>query len=276
MLKIGEFSKLTKTTIKALRYYDKIGLLKPAFVDGENMYRYYTEEQIGIVQQIQAYQSIGLSCNDILGIFNNTLNRECLLDSRKLELELLKTEIDRQIEQIYSLVNKNGSQNYSPCIKEISQYKVCYSRSFISDITQIGNFMSLTVKELKRTNPDVDFPSPDYCCVIYPDKSYRKSSIYVEYVQAVNRIGVDTEAIKFKMLEPITAVCVTHYGRYENLCEAYLSAIKYAKENQYEICANARERYIDGAWNCSDEKMWRTEIQIPVKLSSVKLDEVNN
>ena len=46
MLKIGEFSKLTKTTIKALRYYDKLGLLKPAFTDSTTLYRYYTEEQI--------------------------------------------------------------------------------------------------------------------------------------------------------------------------------------------------------------------------------------
>ena len=33
MLKIGQFSKLAKVTIKTLRYYDKIGLLKPAMVE---------------------------------------------------------------------------------------------------------------------------------------------------------------------------------------------------------------------------------------------------
>ena len=35
MFRIGEFSKLAKTTVKTLRYYDKVGLLKTAFVDGE-------------------------------------------------------------------------------------------------------------------------------------------------------------------------------------------------------------------------------------------------
>ena len=33
MLKIGEFSKMSKTTIKTLRYYEKEGLLKPTFID---------------------------------------------------------------------------------------------------------------------------------------------------------------------------------------------------------------------------------------------------
>ena len=33
MLKIGDFSKLARVTVKALRYYDELGLLKPVSVD---------------------------------------------------------------------------------------------------------------------------------------------------------------------------------------------------------------------------------------------------
>ena len=41
MYKIGDFSKMSKTTIKALRYYEKEELLKPAFIDQDTSYRYY-------------------------------------------------------------------------------------------------------------------------------------------------------------------------------------------------------------------------------------------
>ena len=41
MYKIGDFSKMSKTTIKALRYYEREGLLKPAFIDQDTSYRYY-------------------------------------------------------------------------------------------------------------------------------------------------------------------------------------------------------------------------------------------
>ena len=61
MFRIGEFSKLTKTTIKSLRYYDKVGLLKPAFVDPDTAYRYYTEEQLDVMHQILAYKGIGMT-----------------------------------------------------------------------------------------------------------------------------------------------------------------------------------------------------------------------
>ena len=42
MLRIGQFSKLARVSIKALRYYDRIGLLKPAMIDTSTSYRYYT------------------------------------------------------------------------------------------------------------------------------------------------------------------------------------------------------------------------------------------
>ena len=46
MFKIGEFSKLTQVTIRMLRHYDEIGLLKPAFVDEWTGYRMYSVEQV--------------------------------------------------------------------------------------------------------------------------------------------------------------------------------------------------------------------------------------
>ncbi|WP_242854467.1 MerR family DNA-binding transcriptional regulator [Oxobacter pfennigii] len=40
------FSKLGKTTIKTLRYYDEVGLLTPAYVNEENGYHYYATDQL--------------------------------------------------------------------------------------------------------------------------------------------------------------------------------------------------------------------------------------
>ena len=53
MLRIGEFSKLAKVSIKTLRYYDKIGLLKPAMIDSATQYRYYTVEQLETIRLIE-------------------------------------------------------------------------------------------------------------------------------------------------------------------------------------------------------------------------------
>ena len=64
MYKIGEFSVLSKTTIKTLRYYEKEGLLKPSFVD-ENGYRYYETNKLIELSKIISLRQIGFSISEI-------------------------------------------------------------------------------------------------------------------------------------------------------------------------------------------------------------------
>ena len=52
MYKIGDFSKMSKTTIKTLRYYEKEGLIKPSFVDPYTSYRYYESSQLTDISKI--------------------------------------------------------------------------------------------------------------------------------------------------------------------------------------------------------------------------------
>ena len=65
MLKIGDFSKLSKVTIKALRYYEKERLLIPKHVDVFNGYRYYESNQLVDVARIISLKQIGLSIDEI-------------------------------------------------------------------------------------------------------------------------------------------------------------------------------------------------------------------
>ncbi|EQF13284.1 merR regulatory family protein [Clostridioides difficile CD133] len=52
MFKIGEVSKLTQISIRMLRYYDELGILKPAKTDKYTGHRLYSVEQISILQRI--------------------------------------------------------------------------------------------------------------------------------------------------------------------------------------------------------------------------------
>ena len=65
MFRIGEFSKMSKTTIKALRYYDEIGLLKPEEADKFTNHRFYTSQQLFQLHRIQELRQVGLSINEI-------------------------------------------------------------------------------------------------------------------------------------------------------------------------------------------------------------------
>ena len=61
------------------------------------------------------------------------------------------------------------------------------------------------------------------------------------------------------------AACIFHKGSYNELHKSYAMLLSYIEENNYEICGNIRESYIDGVWNKETEQEWLTEIQIPVR-----------
>ena len=71
MFRIGEFSKMSKTTIKTLRFYDQIGLLKPELTDEISGYRFYTTDQLIRLHKIQSLRQVGLSLDDIATVLTS-------------------------------------------------------------------------------------------------------------------------------------------------------------------------------------------------------------
>ena len=66
---IGEVSKMKGMTIKALRYYERIGLLLPHYIDPENHYRYYHPDQFVFLDIIKAARSMDMSPLDLVPFF---------------------------------------------------------------------------------------------------------------------------------------------------------------------------------------------------------------
>ena len=95
MFKIGEFSKLSHVTVKTLRYYDKIGLLKPAEVDRFTSYRYYSASQLPRLNRILALKDLGLSLDQIARLLDHDLPP----DQIRGMLRLKQVELQEQLEE---------------------------------------------------------------------------------------------------------------------------------------------------------------------------------
>lgn len=101
---IGEVSKSTSIPISTLRYYDKVGLLSPAFKNDDTNYRYYTPMQIITLKIIGHMRHLGFSIEYIKSHFDNMdyehtleLFEKVLLET-KLEIEKLKNTEKELIE----------------------------------------------------------------------------------------------------------------------------------------------------------------------------------
>ena len=262
MYKIGEFSNMSKTTIKALRYYEKEDLLKPVYVDLNTGYRYYETSQLVEISKIISLRQIGLSIKDIKNIIDG-YDMENILNKRKKEIEDNLTIFNTQLSKINYLLEENNMKN-EIFIKEIPSYIIYYRDGIISDFSKISEFVLQSGTECVKANPNLKCVTPNYCYISYLDGEYKEKDIKIRYAEAVEKFGNETNQVKFMKADAITAVCIYHKGSYENLRDSYNTILKYIEDNNYEIIDNVRECYIDGCWNKDNVDDYLTEIQFPV------------
>jgi len=89
--RIGEFAALSGVSAKTLRFYDEIGLLRPASIDPRTRYRFYVPQQLEELASILALKEIGVPLAEVRGLTRkagSTKDRREMLDDLKRTLEL--------------------------------------------------------------------------------------------------------------------------------------------------------------------------------------------
>jgi DNA-binding transcriptional MerR regulator len=94
MFKIGDFSRFSRVSVKMLRHYDEIGLLKPAHVDSLTNYRYYSADQLPRLNRIIALKELGFTLEQIARLLDDELPAEQI----KGMLKLKRAEIEQQLQ----------------------------------------------------------------------------------------------------------------------------------------------------------------------------------
>lgn len=266
MFRIGEFSKMSKTTIKTLRYYDEIGLLKPQQTDDFTGYRLYTTEQLFKLHQIQSYRQIGLSIDEIK-LVQTGHDAEKFLQKRKAELQDEISSGQDQLSRIeFILSGKEEEQfmNYQAAIKELPECIVYTKTMTVPNYNSYFQLIPSIGEQLMKKYPDLKCAVPEYCFIKYLDGEYKEKDLNIMFCEAVEEMRADFDDIQFMKIEGTTALSVMHKGGYDGLSQAYAFAFKWIEENGYVPTEHPRESYIDGIWNKESQDEWLTELQIPI------------
>lgn len=109
-MSIGKISKLKNVSIKSLRYYDQIGILKPAFVNTETNYRYYTKDQLYLLDAITVCIKLGIPLKDLNNyVENGSINLQKLLYDGKILAEQKIMEIHNCLGTLQETLQNMGS-----------------------------------------------------------------------------------------------------------------------------------------------------------------------
>src|SRR5260370_18750347 len=104
MLKIGDFSKVSLVSVKALRYYDELGLLKPARVDALTGYRYYSASQLPRLNRILVLKDLGLSLQQIAHLLDQELTPDQIFEDQDTRSEEHTSELQSHLNLVCRLL----------------------------------------------------------------------------------------------------------------------------------------------------------------------------
>ena len=244
---IGEMSKLQNISVQTLRYYDKIGLLKPSYIDEKSRYRYYSAKHFVILNLIKQCKAMGLSLDEIKELIENYTSFDSILgiiskqkemiDSKIKELTIVKNNINFLEERIKNSLEEGINDVFIKYNQErkFIKYKNTkrYTEEFEINLSEI--FVSMEQK-YSSSNKELAF------AVSYQDVKKNNQLIYNMLISACDGItNDDNNLITLPKGEYIT---LNFDDDYNDTSKYYKSVIEYIDRKNIEVSGDFYEIYI--------------------------------
>lgn len=270
MLRIGDFSKLSRISIRMLRYYDEIGILHPESVDDFTGYRYYGEDQLPLAGKIQTLKDLGFGLSairEILEKYEDTREMEQFLFVKRKELEDTAMEIRQKIcllDNALKWLRKDGNfMDYNVTLKTIPERYVASVRQVIPAYDQEGRLWELMCRELEPQK--IRFAVPDYGMAIFHEEGYKEHDPDVEIQVCVAGKYEDTEHVKFKTVPPLQIASATYKGSYDQITRVNSAVANWIVENGYDFDGKSFCIYHVSPNQAASPEDLVTEVCFPVK-----------
>ena len=270
MLKIGEFSKLSRISVRMLRHYDEIGLLTPGEIDPFSGYRYYSESQLPVAGRIAALRDMGFGLADIgnmLQCYDDRAAMERAMLLHLSELRTLEAETARRMRMLESAIKHlredEKAMEYNVSIKTLPERHVASVRMTLPNYESEAMLWSVLVEETARLKLVPD--EPCYCSVVYHDSEYREREVDVEAQKTVRGRYPDTEHVRFKTLPPVTFASATYRGSYARMDEANAAVAAWVRDNGYAFDGPAFFIYHISPHETQNPEEFVTEICYPIQ-----------
>lgn len=232
MLSIGKMSLACHVSIKTLRYYDRIGLLRPAMIDADSGYRYYAPEQIETMVEITRYKRFGFSLQEIQTILQtDPLQRRRLFEKQMQSLYQTLMETQMALQDLRVVWERTGQKEteqkmnaYTIDLTETCEQPILSIRRRMG-LGEFGEIYGLLFEKMHKMGTGPCGPAG----ARYFDQEFddRNSDIEVFF-------PVDAEHAN-SMVGGGLCVHTVHHGGYSTLNEGYAQIVRWMEENGYEM-----------------------------------------
>jgi effector-binding domain-containing protein len=265
LVPIGRFSRMTRLSIKALRLYDELGLLTPAWVDPSSSYRYYRLGQANRAEAIRVLRQVDLPLEEIARLLDEDdpsiiagrlKGHRDRLAARLADQERMLRFLERLIER------EAGVMPYEVTVKTVEDQPVLATRKHTTMRTIGADFQAgfgQLVRALGTSGATMD-GAP---FVIYHDVIDEQTDGDIELCLPVTS-AVELEGEVYSTTLAGGAVAFTvHHGPYQEITPAYHTITGWVQDHGHQFAGPPREIYVNDPTLVAPEDIL-TEVQWPI------------
>ncbi len=266
-LTIGDFSRMTHLSVKALRHYHEIGLLEPVAVDPESGYRMYEADQVPVAQVIRRLRDLGMTLDDVRRVLTApdvpTRNRAIVQHLQRMENDLEQTRAN--VASLRRLLEAPEPPELRIEFRSLAQTKSIAVRERVStaslDAWWMHAFQELHAAaasaQLARSGPDG---------AQYPSELFEEEvGDVVAFMPVAGGVGVSSVGRVEPYAVPAAELAfLLHKGPFRDLDQTFGALGKFVAERAIGVEGPIREYYLVTSFDTPDELSHRIEVGWPI------------
>lgn len=251
LLTIGEFSKMTYLSVKALRHYHDVGLLEPAAVDPVSGYRRYASSQVATAQLIRRFRDLDMPLDEVRQVLQApdlaARNHALLVHLERLQQQLERTELS--VASLQDLLTNEPRPAPDIELRRLPTTRVVDTRAVV-DFADSADWLEPALADLRGAIDTLGLAIAGPDGALYSDDFFEAGRGEVTAFVPVSGDATDVVAL------PATTVAVlVHDGPFADLDRAYGALGAVVAERGIGGPGPIREHYLAPA---------RTEVCWPV------------
>jgi DNA-binding transcriptional MerR regulator len=281
VLRIGDFSQLGRVSVRTLRLYDELDLLKPAQVDKFTDYRYYAVDQLPRLNRILVLKDLGFSLDEIKTMIDNALpatQLEAMLAKRKADVDQQIRDEQERLARIATRMAYIAREGQPPLfdifVKHIDAHTLAGIRATVANLDEMGMerqarlstlYGALTQHRLRTMPQHIE-------CALYYNTEFTDEGIDMELAVTIDpktagALAKDAAALHIHELPACEAATTVYGGPVSDLVQAISQLYYWIGENNYASCGPMRELHLSGSELDlrSARDLVTVELQLPIE-----------
>jgi DNA-binding transcriptional MerR regulator/effector-binding domain-containing protein len=269
MLTIGDFSRMTHLSVKALRHYHDLGVLEPAAVDPFTGYRSYDTAQVGSAQVIRRLRDLGMPLDSIAAVLAAPD-----LEARNREIAVHLTRMERQLEQTQASVAALRALLTGPAVRPAIELRTIAAVTALAvravvdaaDLNEWGSAAfdalaaALAATGLTAAGPYGGLFDGDFF-----ELERSEVTAFVPVAAAVGPAGLDPAgSVQLVEIPAVEAAVAVHEGAFSEIDRTYAAVGEVVAERAIGVDGPIREYYLVSSADTDDVAKHRTEVCWPV------------